>query len=684
MNKVDTLLENPFSLLKQKEKLEIKRLGVYQPRDVRITQQDGKTTRTFHIIWFDKKPWLTVSEVKKSLFCFYCLLFGGEDIWTQTGCRDLKHLSERIQKHESSQIHINNTVQFIMFGKENILSPIDRISIKKHNELVDKNRHTLLRIIDCIKFCGVHELLLRGHDETADSNHGVFLDLVSYTATLDNVLGDHLNNFTSKTNQNELLDCIYQVYIDEIRNELNNANFVSVQVDETTDVACRSQFVIILRYVKDSQPVERFLTFVDIHDRTTNGLANVLKEELEPFNLNKKLIAQAYNGTAVMNGSRNEIQMKEFYPHVHYIHCYPHQLNLILKKVCSSNKQIRIFFSTVSGIGDFFTCTKRNELFRKVSQCEIQWNFHFKIINCIKDNKKDLLECFNRILSEEDWDDKSVWESVGFKKSLEDAEFNFFLSFFYTMLKHVDVLYTVLQSDKSNNINCEQALKEFELSINDMQDCIEDFIPQPVAVNNEEIPPVKIKKLKISNPAIDILVEDAKEACTKIIDEMNDRFSNFNILLSFVIVDPKHFHFHRQNFPFDYIYTLTTNYPMLNEEKLISELTVMYENKNFTDIPNVNALSQFMNDYKLLDAFSEVSKLIEIVLVTPVFTDHAENSFNTLKRIKTLLRNSTTQDSLNGLAILSVHKDDCLQEILQFNQKVIEKFALMKQTYLYK
>ncbi|GLV33389.1 hypothetical protein CBL_20135, partial [Carabus blaptoides fortunei] len=289
--------------------------------------------------------------------------------------------------------------------------------------------------MDCIKFCGVHELPLRGHDETVDSNNrGVFLDMVSYTATLDSVLNDHLENSkvakgTSKTNKNGILDCMYKVYIEEIKSEIDKANFVSLQANETTDVSCRSQLVIILRYIKDSQPVERFLAFIDVHDRTATGLTHLLKEELKSFSLIKILIAQAYDGAAVMNGSRNGVQslMKEVYPNAHYVHCYAHQLNLILRKVCSSNKRIRTFFSTLSGFGVFFTSSpKRNDLLREISKkqvprvCETRWNFRYKIVNWIKENKTELLECFKEIVNEEGWDDKSVWESVGFKKSLED------------------------------------------------------------------------------------------------------------------------------------------------------------------------------------------------------------------------------------------------------------------------
>ena len=89
---------------------------------------------------------------KKSLFCFLCLLFGGESSWTVKGITDLKHLSERVKKHEASEIHIENDIKFNLFGNVNIsnsLSEAFRISNQRHNEQVDKNSHVLNRIINC-------------------------------------------------------------------------------------------------------------------------------------------------------------------------------------------------------------------------------------------------------------------------------------------------------------------------------------------------------------------------------------------------------------------------------------------------------------------------------------------------------------------------------------------------------
>ena len=126
MNKVDNLLKNPFKNLKHEEQLEIKKLGQYQPRDINIFQKDGRKLRTFSSTWFDKKSWLTACDERKSLFCFCSLLFGGESLWTNKGCNDLKHLSEQISKHECSKAHMNNCVSLQMFEKINrpILSAI--------------------------------------------------------------------------------------------------------------------------------------------------------------------------------------------------------------------------------------------------------------------------------------------------------------------------------------------------------------------------------------------------------------------------------------------------------------------------------------------------------------------------------------------------------------------------------
>ena len=53
-----------------------------------------------------------------------------------------------------------------------------------------------------------------------------------------------------------------------------------------------------------------------------------------------------------------------------------------------------------------------------------------------------------------------------------------------------------------------------------------------------------------------------------------------------------------------------------------------------------------------------VHKLLQILATLPVSTCARERSFSTLRRLKTHLRNSTSETRLNGLAVLNVHRED--------------------------
>ena len=56
--------------------------------------------------------------------------------------------------------------------------------------------------------------------------------------------------------QNDLLDSVYEVYLAQIESEISSYEFVSIQSDETTDVACATHLAVVLRYVKSGCPVE--------------------------------------------------------------------------------------------------------------------------------------------------------------------------------------------------------------------------------------------------------------------------------------------------------------------------------------------------------------------------------------------------------------------------------------------
>ena len=180
-----------------------------------------------------------------------------------------------------------------------------------------------------------------------------FLNLVDFVAKLDDVFDEHLKNATvfkgtSKMVQNKLLECMLAVARERIVEEVKSARYLAIQADETTDVSTQKQLVLVLRYIDDNHAVqERFFEFIPISDSTSVSIASVLLERLNQLLAGSvKLVAQAYDGASVMRGEKAGVQQKvrEQFKNAHYVHCYAHQLNLIMQQATSRIKKVNVSF----------------------------------------------------------------------------------------------------------------------------------------------------------------------------------------------------------------------------------------------------------------------------------------------------------------------------------------------------
>lgn len=147
---------------------------------------------------------------------------------------------------------------------------------------------------------------------------------------------------------------------EQILDEVKTAEFLSIQADETTDISTHCQLVLVLRYMDGRNNIqERFYEFIKLPNSCADSIAGALLERLHsilPEGQEKKLIAQAYDGAAVMRGATGGVQRKvqDIYANAHYIHCYAHQLNLVMQQATSHIPQISHFFTDMGGICFFF------------------------------------------------------------------------------------------------------------------------------------------------------------------------------------------------------------------------------------------------------------------------------------------------------------------------------------------
>ncbi|RXN35740.1 zinc finger MYM-type 1-like protein [Labeo rohita] len=450
-----------------------------------------------------------------------------------------------------------------------------RIGIRRHNEEVTKNRHILSRIIDCVKFCGAFELALRGHDESEGSdNPGIFRGLVDFVASLDGVLKEHLENATvfkgtSKTVQNELLDCMLSVVREQIIQDVQSSDFLSIQADETTDIATQCQLVLVLRYIDAKSNVqERFFEFIPLRSTTADSIATVLKERLAvilPEDQKSKLISQTYDGASVMRGATAGVQrkMQDVYPNAHYIHCYAHQLNLIMQQATSHISKVRIFFSDLGGFSSFFSRSpKRTDVLDKVvahrlpTSSNVRWNFHSRAINTVFEHREDLIRCFQSIRDSGDFDPVTVREAGAFAMLLENQDFKFFLQLFHNIMPHVDLLYAKLQKKDIDSVHIRGSIQQFQQDIQKIRNSLHSLVDQCSEGGSQP------KRRRSLSPEVHERI--AAEVCDTILRHTLERFSFTDHLVSATLLQADRFEQYTMAFPEDALSRTLKAYPVLD------------------------------------------------------------------------------------------------------------------------
>ena len=494
---------------------------------------------------------------------------------------DWKHLSEKVKRHVKCSCHVENCLKLAFFGKTSIaeqLSKAYRDSLIQHNLEVERNRHILSRIIDCIKFCGAFELALRGHDENLTSdNPGVFLGLVNFAAALDSVLSQHLESATvfkgtSKTIQNELLDVMLKTLQCTIQKEVKQADFLAVIADDTTDVSNHLQNVVVFRYIVSGKVVERFWSFCDLPQGNAENIsANViscLNSILPGAHDKQKLVAQCYDGASVMSGQHRGVQsiVKETYPNAHYAHCYAHQLNLILQQATSQIVSVRVFF---------VSCRDDCVAIRIPRSVQTRWNFESRIVSTVFEHKDDLKVCFKRIINTWKKDKASVRDASGLLLRLEDRSFILYLRFFHQLMPHVDVLYAQLQKRQISSTFIQTCLRNFVVSINNVREKFSYIFHNDSCAVNEE-PLAKRSRCECFDEEISMVLE---EVCDIVISHCSSRFAVTGHFVAATLFESSSFPYFEQCFPSMALESAAASFPFLDEMKLHSELHFIKKRK---------------------------------------------------------------------------------------------------------
>ncbi|KAK7870340.1 hypothetical protein R5R35_003727 [Gryllus longicercus] len=157
--------------------------------------------------------------------------------------------------------------------------------------------------------------------------------------------------------QNEILEAMARDVLLKIMEEVNNAEYFSILLDETADIAKTEQVSIYVRIVSpDLLASEYFVGFYSTANTKAEALFEIVKDVLLRFGLPlSKLRGQCYDGAANVAGKISGLQerIREEEPRALFVHCNAHTLNLVVQDGIEKVLPARKFIGEVKDLINF-------------------------------------------------------------------------------------------------------------------------------------------------------------------------------------------------------------------------------------------------------------------------------------------------------------------------------------------
>lgn len=194
--------------------------------------------------------------------------------------------------------------------------------------------------------------------------------------------------------------------------ELKSAKYYSISVDSTPDLSHVDQLTFIVRYVKDGQPIERFLQFLPMDEHNAQYIADTILKFFESLDIpTKDYRGQSYDNASNMSGKYAGVQsrIKEVYEFAIYVPSAAHSLNLVGVQAAECVTEAVTFFQFVQKLFNFFSAsTKRWKILTEhlgatrvlKSLSETRWSARANVINALQNGNLNISEALSSIAND--------------------------------------------------------------------------------------------------------------------------------------------------------------------------------------------------------------------------------------------------------------------------------------------
>ena len=547
--------------------------------------------------------------------------------------------------------------------------------------------------------CAQQGLALRGHGDNMDDpnkNPGNFRVLVNLVSKHDDVVrkrlvdGPRNATFLGHAIQNELIDVMAGKVIEKIQEELSQAVYYTLIADETKDISKKEQLSIVLRYVHCGIVHERFVEYVHATELDAASLTDSILRIVSQMQLSiDRCVSQCYDGASVMSGSCSGVstRIKELNPKAVYIHCCAHRLNLALVDTVKSIPVAEDFFALLQALHVFMAASKAHEIFlskqRELGQkqeirlmrlCETRWACRHTSIHAIASTIEAILATLSHILEGDDRD-KAI-EANGLYLQVKTFQFLLCLYTFQKLFSITAKLSDVLQAEKLDfagaagyieatvgtlkGLRSSEEWEKLWEGVTTKAASLQISVESPRSARCRRLP-ARLQGVIVTSETLgnrSLPVEEYRTqlyfATIDMVGEIEKHFDSINLSLmkAMQALTPRSPKF----LDYDTLLPFLSHYCIPQVEEVRTELLTAKQM-----LVSTEGLKTLYDVYDQLGTvplgFPQLMECLRIAMAFGVTSASAERSFSSLKRVKTYLRSTMTQERLNSLALLYIERE---------------------------
>ncbi|XP_042441419.1 zinc finger MYM-type protein 1-like [Zingiber officinale] len=478
-------------------------------------------------------------------------------------------------------------------------------------------------------------------------------------------------------------------------------------LDEARDCSVKEQMTVVIRYVnKHGEVIERFMVVVHVATTTTACLKEAIDSLFAKYGLSvARLRGQGYDGASNMSGEFNGLKsliMKEN-PYALYVHCFAHQLQLLVVTVAQANQYVCDFMWIVGSIVNTSASScKRDDKLRQLEHDkkvkllergeisfgrglnqetslarpgDTRWGFHHSTLCRIEQMWPSVIEVLQNLIDDGNRSSKGLSRTL--VERMERYEFVFILLLMKCILAITNHLSTVLQEKDQNIVNAMRLINNVKCKLQKLRYYGWDILLEDVKkfCNTNFIEIINMtdninsrSRLKRDGKNVNFdhyfHVEIFCEVINIILQEMDSRFfeTTTDLLIYMSCLDPRNsfsrFDVHKlvrlAHFCED---DFSWNERMLVEQELETYIDDVRSDERFEGISDLGALAKKMIETMKNRVFPLVYRMIELSLLLPVATATVERMFSAVNIVKIDLRNRIGDEWMNDNLVVYIEKD---------------------------